>query len=166
MKLVVSLLLIFLSSWFPEKSDFTVIRAQSQFFAGGTAWSPSGTNYTIELKAERNLTNVRFLAAWTGNKRYTAITATSNGKNVEFSDVSKGETILISFTALQSNRPQKDGDENTSSFPAPEDAVMYGDDTRPPIDFSGAALICYLEKGSKKFLEIPQFEKLKSQPRP
>jgi hypothetical protein len=166
MKLLVSFFMIFGAFFCCEKQDFTVISARSQNFAGGTVWSPSGTNYSIVLKAERNLVNVRFLAVWTGQKRYTGIEAQCNGQNVEFSDISKGETISVSFTALRNNRPVKNNDENAADIPDPADAAMFGDDTKPPVEFSGVALVCFLEKGKKKFLEIQEFEKLPAQMRP
>jgi hypothetical protein len=159
-------LMLLMSASFSERTDFTVLLAQSQHFAGGTVWSATGANYHVELSAERKLVNVRFLSVWVGGKRYTQLSAVCNTMPVGFSDIDKGETIILKFTALRNNRPERYNESPEFDIPDPADMEEYGDDTGPPFEFSGEALICYLEKGIRRYLEIPSFTKLNPQLRP
>lgn len=162
MEILLSALLMMSSVQCRTNNDFSFIRAEYQQFAGGTAWSSSGTNYTIQLKAERNLKNLKFLVIWVGQNSYIEIEALNSNQVIEFSDVDKGETITLKFSRVISNRTQ-----NNPFFyeqPEPEESETRKETDRnikPPFEYSGAALISYVVKGKKNHFEVPEFVKIK-----
>jgi hypothetical protein len=159
MELFIALMLLFSSPQCPDKSDFSIERAESQNFAGGTVWSPSGTNYTIELKATRKLRNVNVNMLWVGVQRFTEISVLHQGQATGFTDLSKGESIVLTFSHIIINRPDAESYDTEVPNVKTEHSSDEPATIQPPIEYSGAALICYVEKGKKKYLEIPVFER-------
>jgi len=166
MEYFLALILLVMSPDCKSKNDFSIVRAESQSFAGGTVWSPSGTHYTVELKAERKLVNVKFLSVWIGEKRIVDIQAISNNTIVDFSDLSQGESVILTFSVVQTNHPPSEKNDTSEFGYTPDHPTTTGDDIQPPVKYSGAALISYLVKGKKMFLEIPEFAKQKPLLRP
>jgi hypothetical protein len=166
MELLIALVLIFSSPECRNKSDFSIERAEYQNFAGGTVWSPSGTNYTIELKATRKLKNVNVSMVWVGDQRFSEISVLHQGRTTGFTDLDKGESLILTFSHIIINRPEAE----TYDTDVPGDHAERSSDQpvtmKPPIEYSGAALICYLEKGKKKYLEIPVLDQKKPMLRP
>jgi len=164
MNIIFVLLIAILSPQCGDKTDFEVIKAESQNFAGGTVWSTSGTNYLIHLKAERKLRNVKILSVYVGKTKFDNINVNIDGIAADFSDVDKGDVLVLTFSKVINNRP--DVQMPDELIPVQEEVPVAQENVEPPIQFSGDALVCYLEKGKKKYLEINKIERIKPLLRP
>ncbi len=162
MEILMSILLMLSSVQCRTNNEFSILKAEYQQFAGGTVWSSSGTNYNIQLKAERNLKNLKFLVIWVGQTSYIEVEALSGNQAIEFSDVDKGETVNLKFSRVIQNRQHNN--PYFDNQPQPVDSDNQGSidqNIKVPFEYSGAALISYIVKGKKKYIVVPEFVKLK-----
>ena len=158
------LIVAFLSPQCGKKADFSCVKAESQNFAGGTVWSTSGTNYFIHLKANRNLRNVKVVSVYVGKTKFDNIQASIDGIASDFADIDKGDLVVLTFSKLINNRPEVHMPDEL--IPVQEELPSHQENIETPYDYSGEALICYLERGKKKYMEIEIIEKLKPLLRP
>jgi hypothetical protein len=133
--------------------DFTCLRFEYQQFAGGTVMSPSGTNYVLEIQANKCLKQLQFEAVWVGNRKFIELEVMTENNNPVENKFRKGERIKILFKQLI--LPSGHFGESDPGV------VQDGEIVEPPQPYSGKALVQYSVKGKKKYFEIEEMIRLK-----
>jgi hypothetical protein len=142
MKLLFSLLLLFLILWF-QLGDFKVLDAEMQAFNSGRKESGSGINYRIQIVVNKKSSLIQFKRIWLKGRMYEPKI------HVGSEEFSKGDTLLLTFTLWL------EGSEHQMNVPEKE-ALSY----EFPEEFKGKNVIEWKKRRKTHYKELPEFRKL------
>lgn len=145
--------LFFVSPCCDKSDDFSCVKFESRRFVGGTVRSPSGTNYILEIEANKNIPQIEFEAVWVGNRKFIQLEVLSDSRPWAEKKIKKGDVLTILFKQLILH-----SEPNEEANP---EVDLDGEISDPPIQYSGNALVQYSVKGKKKFLEVENMTQVK-----
>lgn len=130
-------------------NSFTLIHASSQSWTAGIPSGGSGTEYYFEIKINSSK-GITFDSAWINNKSFPLFLSRENSgpSGVSNDPVTfvKGDSITLRVSDIT----------HSSKVTSP---------TKPPVTYTGAALIGYKVNGKQLYYTVKEIEKLPSVPR-
>lgn len=130
-------------------NSFTLIHASSQSWTAGIPSGGSGTEYYFEIKINSSK-GITFDSAWINNKSFPLFLSRENSGNSGVSNdpvtFVKGDSITLRVSDIT----------HSSKVTSP---------TKPPVTYTGAALIGYKVNGKQLYYTVKEIEKLPSVPR-
>ncbi len=132
---------------------FEIISATSKEWHGGREEAGYGTYYEINILVKANSDDLKFDKLWVG-KNFFEVQTFQKGKKMRNNLFSKGDTVTIRVNKATRPKPmpiiKKDGNEK----------IKNSEKNNPPKEYKGAALLSYVYKGKRKYIEIKEFDKL------
>ncbi len=157
---------ILLITFFCAKTDFKVLQATSQDWAGGMPASGRGTYYNFTLLAQTNSNLLQFKTLWIGDKNY-AFTITRRNYDLTDTNYSKSE-MVVSSTFKKGDtlyiRAQKYIKHSMRGEPLGE--VNEEPQIALPYKYKGVALFGYNINKKLKYKTIDKFKVLQMQAYP
>lgn len=130
-------------------NSFTLIHASSQSWTAGIPSGGSGTEYYFEIKINSSK-GITFDSAWINNKSFPLFLSRENSgpSGVSNDPVTfvKGDSITLRVSDIT----------HSSKVTSP---------AKPPVTYTGAALIGYKVNGKQLYYTVKEIEKLPSVPR-
>ena len=125
---------------------FEIITATSQKWKDKQKSTGYGTYYEITIVPKVNSEELRFDKLWIGDK-YFQVSCYQKGKRVKNDTFGAGDTITIRVN-----------DEIVpKSMPFVKKEDYKNENTLPPKEYKGEALLSYLFKGKRKYIKIDKF---------
>lgn len=129
-----------------KDNSFTLVRATSQSWTAGIPSGGSGTEYYFDIKIN-SAKEITFDSAWINNKSFPIFLSKANqGVSSDPVKFVKGDNITLRVSDITNST------KVTSS-------------AKPPVAYTGAALIGYKVNGKQVYYIIKEIEKLPSVPR-
>ncbi|MCF8298946.1 MAG: hypothetical protein K9J13_15465 [Saprospiraceae bacterium] len=154
MKLLLSILLIFLSTLFCKKTDFEIVEATKQDWTGGFRGSGYGTNYVIKTVANHSSKTLKIDQLWVGNKKFDAVAITGYYLPFDKQDTNfrKKDTVyLLAFFVQKVDRTGNPVEEDNETK-----KIL------PPIKYDGDALVGYRVNKKRKYMVIKSIKELEA----
>lgn len=130
-------------------NSFTLIHASSQSWTAGIPSGGSGTEYYFEIKINSSK-GITFDSAWINNKSFPLFLSRENSGHSGVSNdpvtFVKGDSITLRVSDIT----------HSSKVTSP---------AKPPVTYTGAALIGYKVNGKQLYYTVKEIEKLPSVPR-
>ena len=154
------LIFSFLFLCFFWKSDrIELVNAYSQDWIAGVPDGNNGTNYVFAIKVLKSSKHLKFDELWIGDEEipfrlFTGLNTTGDSVFAKNDTIYLRGQILIENSFIDS--------ENKPVLSESEDVSI----PKPPIDYTGEALIVYSYKGRQKYLIVNDIEKKRTLRRP
>ncbi len=133
------------------KDQFEIISATGQDWKGGQKQTGYGTNYEINILTKTNSGHLVFDKLWIG-KKYFEISCFQKGKKMKNNTFGAGDTVTIQVNDRTVPEPMPFIDKQT---------VLSIENNTP--DYKGEALLSYVYKEKRHYLEIEKFKSLDAQ---
>jgi len=133
------------------KDQFEIISATGQDWKGGQKQTGYGTNYEINILTKTNSGHLVFDKLWIG-KKYFEISCFQKGKKMKNNTFGPGDTVTIQVN------------DRTVPEPLPfidKQKVLSIENDTP--DYKGEALLSYMYKEKRHYIEIEEFTRLEAQ---
>ena len=132
-----------------KDNSFTLIRASSQSWTAGIPSGGSGTEYYFDVKINSSK-GITFDSAWINNKSFPLFLSKQNSGN---SGVSSDPVTFVK------------GDSITLRVSDITHSSKVTASAKPPVTYTGAALIGYKVNGKQFYYSVKEIKKLPSVPR-